>query len=141
MLEFCHPERGLFFAQSGQRTSAVEGSLHASHPTDAIGPVSNLNREPEWHEHTRGYLVLTVSSVDHTGTSHIFVEPDDGGRWRVYGRQLDRDELIDEPTVYWVLWVPNGDMPATALDPGHSPDAFAHQLEFRDVCGVSIRQS
>jgi hypothetical protein len=90
-----------------------------------------------WRSRKRAYLVLTQSSVDHTGTSHIFVEPDDVGRWRVYRRQLDRHELADEPTVYSVVWViPNGwDKPGTPLPAGQAPDSLKDELEFRDVCG------
>jgi len=81
--------------------------------------------------------VLTLTSVDHTGTSHVFVEPDDSGRWRVYQRQLDRRELVDEPTVYSVVWVtPKGwDTPGTALPAGQAPDPMKDELEFRHVCG------
>jgi|GEM_PF-6495403 hypothetical protein len=65
-----------------------------------------------WHDEKRGHLTVTLSSVDHTGTSHIFAEPDYSGRWRVYWRVLDRRELIDEPTAYWALWVvPGRDKP------------------------------
>ncbi len=93
-----------------------------------------------WHDRKRAYLILTVSSVDHTGTSHIFVEPDDSGRWRVYWRQLDRRELIDEPTAYWVLWVMRqGDGPAAPISSDRAGDPFANQIEFRDVCGEKIR--
>jgi hypothetical protein len=90
-----------------------------------------------WQNRKRAYLVLTTSSVDHTGTSHVFVEPDDSGRWRVYRRQLDRRELVDEPTVYSVAWViPNGwDRPGTPLPAGQTPDPMKNELEFRDVCG------
>jgi len=90
-----------------------------------------------WRDRKRGYLTLTLSSVDHTGTSHVFVEPDDSGRWRVYWRLLDAHELTDEPTAYSVIWVtPNGwDKPGTPLSNGEAADPLAHELEFRDVCG------
>jgi hypothetical protein len=90
-----------------------------------------------WRDRKRAYLVLTQSSVDHTGTSHMFVEPDGSGRWRVYRRQLDRRELVDEPTAYLVVWViPNGwDRPGTPLPAGQAPDPMKDELEFRDVCG------
>ena len=90
-----------------------------------------------WRSRKRAYLVLTLTSVDHTGTSHVFVEPDDSGRWRVYQRQLDRRELVDEPTVYSVVWVtPKGwDTPGTALPAGQAPDPMKDELEFRHVCG------
>lgn len=90
-----------------------------------------------WRSRKRAYLILTQSSVDHTGTSHVFVEPDDSGRWRVYWRELDRRELIDEPTAYSLKWViPNGwDKPGTPLPAGQQPDPLNNELEFRDVCG------
>jgi hypothetical protein len=90
-----------------------------------------------WQGRKRGYLMLTLSSVDHTGTAHIFVEPNDSGRWRVYWRQLDRRGLTDEPTAYSILWViPNeGDKPGAALPNDQVPDPFKDQLEFRDLCG------
>jgi hypothetical protein len=89
-----------------------------------------------WRNRKRAYL-MTLSSVDHTGTSHVFVEPDDSGRWRAYRRQLDRQVLVDEPTVYSVTWViPNGlDKPGTSLLEGQAPDSLIHELELRDVCG------
>lgn len=90
-----------------------------------------------WRNQKRGYLILTMSSVDHTGTAHVFIEPDDSGRWRAYRRQVDARKLMDEPTAYWVLWVrPNGwDKPGIPLLPGQEPDSAIHKLEFRDVCG------
>jgi hypothetical protein len=89
-----------------------------------------------WQSHRRAYLILTLSSVDHTGTSHIFVEPDDSGRWRVYRREISR-ELIDVPTAYSVVWVkPNDwDKPGTPLPVGQEPDPLANELEFHDICG------
>ena len=93
-----------------------------------------------WQNRKRAYLVLTMSSVDHTGTSHVFVEPDDAGRWRVYRRVLDRRELIDEPTAYSMEWViPNGwNEPATPLPAGQKPDPLINELEFRDICGEKL---
>jgi hypothetical protein len=90
-----------------------------------------------WRGRKRAYLILTQSSVDHTVTSHIFLEPDDKGRWRVYWRRLDRRELIDEPSTYSVEWaVPNGwDRPGTPLPAGREPDPLTNELEFRDICG------
>ena len=114
------------------------------HPWEASIPIFAQARTfvwQRWHDHKRGYLIFTVSSVDHTGTSHIFVEPDDSWRWRVYWRQLDRRELVDLPSAYWVLWViQRGESSATPLPLDHAPDAFAHELEFRDVCGEIVRQ-
>jgi len=90
-----------------------------------------------WRNRKRAYLVFTGSSVDHTGTSHIFVEPDDTGRWRISRRDLDRRELVDMPTAYSVIWVkPNGwDKPGTPLPAGQAPDPLTDEIEFRDICG------
>jgi len=119
----------------------VPGPLHPWEKSIQVFAQARGFLSQHWRDHKRGYLIFTVSSVDHTGTSHIFVEPDDSSRWRVYWRQLDRRELIDEPTAYWVLWViPGEDKRATPLPSGQAPDPFAHQLELRDVCGEEIRQ-
>jgi len=90
-----------------------------------------------WRTHRRGYLILTLSSVDHTGTAHIFIEPDDSGRWRVYWRQIDARELVDNPTVYWLIWVTQNesDKLTTPVPSGQVPDPLVNKLEFRDVCG------
>jgi len=95
-----------------------------------------------WHDRRRAYLTLTQSSVDYTGTSHIFVEPDDTGRWRIYRRHLDRRELIDEPTVYSLSWVkPNGwEAPGTTIPATQKPDPLNNELEFHDVCGEILGQ-
>src|SRR5262245_27143796 len=58
-----------------------------------------------WTAHHRGYMTLTMSSVDATSTSHIFVEPDDGGRWRVAWRIVRHFGSVDDlPTYYGVEW-------------------------------------
>ncbi len=91
------------------------------HPWESSIPVFAQARIfiwQHWRDRQRAYLTLTVSSVDHTGTSHMFVEPDDGGRWRIYWRQLDDRELIEEPTAYWILWViPQRDKSPSPLTP------------------------
>ncbi len=90
-----------------------------------------------WRDRKRGYLTLTQSSVDQSSTSYVFVEPDDSGRWRVYRRQLNPHELIDEPTAYSVSWaIQNGwDKPGTPLPDSQLPDPLIHELAFHDVCG------
>jgi len=118
------------------------GHFHPSemHPSSELAEARTFLWE-HWQGRKRGYLILTLSSVDRTRTSHIFVEPDDGGRWRVYWRQLDNRELIDEPTAYWVIWVkPSGwDKPGTPLSKEQAPNPLAHELEFRDICGQTDR--
>jgi hypothetical protein len=39
-----------------------------------------------WDEHRRGYIRLSFDSVDANATSHIFIEPDSGGKWQVIWR-------------------------------------------------------
>ena len=92
-----------------------------------------------WSDRKRAYLILTMSSVDNTGTSHLFVESDDSGRWRVYRRVVDR-ELVDQPTAYSLVWVTRDawDRPGKSLPAGRAPDPMTDELEFRDVCGEAM---
>ena len=39
-----------------------------------------------WQTKKRGYLRITFNSVDATGTSHIFIEPDSQGVWQIVWR-------------------------------------------------------
>ena len=116
------------------------------HPWERWGnPVLAQARQflwEHWRDRRRACLTLTQSSVDYTGTSHIFVEPDDSGRWRIYRRHLDRRELIDEPTVYSLSWVkPNGwEAPGTTIPATQKPDPLNNELEFHDVCGERLGQ-
>jgi len=72
----------------------------------------------------------------------MFVEPDDSGRWRIYQRQLDRRELVDQPTVYSLNWVkPNGrEAPGTPIPATQKPDPLNDELEFREICGERTGQ-
>jgi hypothetical protein len=84
-------------------------------------------------------LLLTLSSVDATSTSHVFVEPDEAGRWRVYWRIVRRHSEVDDvPTAYGVRWVipaRDWDAPDTPVPQGQEPDPLRDRLEFRDACG------
>lgn len=92
-----------------------------------------------WRDRKRAYLLLTLSSVDATSTSHVFVEKDEIGRWRVYWRIVRHHSEVDDiPTIYAVRWVipaRDWDTPGTPLAQGQEPDPIRHRLEFRDVCG------
>jgi|SRR6266542_554901 len=91
-----------------------------------------------WRDKKPGYLTITASSVDATSTSHIFVEEDEKGRWRVAWRLvLHIGHINDLPTYYGVEWVrPAGwNKPGLPLRPGEKPDPKKHELEFRDKCG------
>ncbi len=39
-----------------------------------------------WQNKKRGYVRLTFDSVDAAGTSHIFIEPDENGKWQIVWR-------------------------------------------------------
>src|SRR5258707_8044965 len=59
-----------------------------------------------WHNQKPAYLTITASTVDATGTSHIFIEQDETGRWRVAWRIVrDHGSIADLPTYYAVQWV------------------------------------
>lgn len=91
-----------------------------------------------WSRRKPGYLTLTGSSVDASSTSHIFIESDETGRWRVAWRIVRHNGLIhDLPTYYAVDWVRPGGWrkPGLALGVGEHPDPTKHELEFRDKCG------
>jgi hypothetical protein len=95
-----------------------------------------------WHDRKQGYLRLTLSSVDATSTSHIFVE-DNTGRWRVSWRIVRHMGWVDDrPTYYSVQWViPAGfRQPGKALPESQQPDPAKNKLEFRDKCG-EVEQS
>jgi hypothetical protein len=36
-----------------------------------------------WSEKTRGYVRIAMSGIDSTQTTHVFIEPADGSKWRV----------------------------------------------------------
>jgi len=91
-----------------------------------------------WSNQKLAYVTLTGSSVDATSTSHIFIERDELGRWRVAWRIVRHNGLIhDLPTYYAVQWVRPGGWrkPGLPLDVGEQPDPKKHELEFRDKCG------
>ncbi|MFL6229414.1 MAG: hypothetical protein ACJ741_11605 [Pyrinomonadaceae bacterium] len=91
-----------------------------------------------WSEHHAGYLTVTLSSVDATSTAHIFIEQEDGGRWRVAWRWVRHTSEVDDlPTYYAVEWVvpQRWDEPGKPLSKGEQPDPHKHRLGFRDTCG------
>jgi hypothetical protein len=96
-----------------------------------------------WHDQKPAYLTITGSSVDATSTSHIFIEQDDPGRWRVAWRIVRHTgKITDLPTYYAVQWVrpTEWDKPGVPLHDSEKPDATKNKLEFRDKCG-DVEQS
>ena len=120
------------------RLELEDPSPFASEPqTDAI-PRSRTFLWQHWHAQKRAYLILTLHSVDATGTSHVFVEPDNDGRWRVYWRIVrDMNEVSELPTYYAIEWAFRGEWnkPGKPLPKGRQPDPGKHVLNFRDRCG------
>ena len=91
-----------------------------------------------WRDHRQAYLSLTLSSVDATSTSHVFIEQDEGGRWRVSWRIVRHMGVVNDlPTYYSMEWViPGGFRKAgKPLPEGQRPDPANDRLEFRDKCG------
>jgi hypothetical protein len=105
---------------------------------DPIIPRARKFLWQHWHDRKQGYLILTLSSVDATSTSHIFVEQDNSGRWRVSMRIVRHmGEVDDLPTYYSLQWVVPGGFrePGKPLPDGERPDPAKNRLEFRDKCG------
>jgi len=91
-----------------------------------------------WRDHKQAYLRITLSGVDATSTSHVFVEHDNAGRWRVSWRIVRHIGRVDDlPTYYSMEWVtPAGfRKPGKDLPEGQEPDPIKNRLEFRDKCG------
>jgi hypothetical protein len=105
--------------------------------SDPILPSARTFLWQHWHDRKQGYLILTLSSVDATSTSHVFVEQDNTGRWRVYWRIVRHMDVDDLPTYYSIEWViPSGfRQPGKPLPDGQHPDPVNNKLEFRDKCG------
>jgi hypothetical protein len=106
-------------------------------PQDPTLAKARLFLWQHWKDQRLGYLTLTQSSVDARSTSHIFVEQESNGRWRVAWRRVRHSGRIhDSPTYYGVEWVIPGGWrePGTPLPQGEQPDSKRHRLEFRDAC-------
>lgn len=90
-----------------------------------------------WQEKKKAYLILTYHSVDATSTSHIFLERDNTGRWRIYSRLISHHAVYDSPTMYSMRWVipSKEDEPDMPLPQGQPYDPVKHRLEMMDVCG------
>ena len=105
---------------------------------DSTIPRARMFVWEHWRDRKQAYLILTLSSVDATSTSHIFVEQDNTGRWRVSWRIVRHMGRVDDlPTYYAVQGVtPAGfRQPGSPLPDGQQPDPVKNMLEFRDKCG------
>ena len=117
--------------------------LDLSQPGPSITVDARTFLWEHWRDKKAAYLTLTRSSVDATSTSHVFIEQDPAGRWRLAWRIVrDTGHIHDLPTFYSVAWVrPAGwKKPGVPLAPGEKPDPRKHELEFSDKCG-DVEQS
>jgi hypothetical protein len=56
-----------------------------------------------WQTKKRGYIRVSFNSVDATGTSHIFIEPDSGGHWEINWRIVRQHAFIKDNNVVSVV--------------------------------------
>lgn len=95
-----------------------------------------------WKGRQKAYLTITGSSVDATSTSHVFLEKDEMGRWRIYWRMVrDHGEVNDLPTIYVVRRVtPVSDWKTRAAPLPESSyiEPMKYRLELLDICGESV---
>jgi hypothetical protein len=98
------------FLENGELTSAsikgprqIQQYANGGHFDCGRFPVPEAARDfiwTHWQAKTRGYIRLTFHSVDAVSTSHIFIEPDSGGVWRIVRRIVRHTNEIDDlPTI------------------------------------------
>ena len=84
-----------------------------------------------WHARRRGYLIITFWSVDERSTSHVFIEPNGSGEWRVAWRIVRVSGSVDDgPYMYSlrrVVLLPSGKT-GEELSDGVEVDASQYEL-------------
>ncbi len=85
-----------------------------------------------WSEKTRAYVRLAMSGIDSTQTTHVFIEPDQSGKWRVALRGLN--EGYSCPTCH--RWFLSDSLYATSVRWATSKDG--KKLTFRNTRGKKI---
>jgi hypothetical protein len=84
-----------------------------------------------WHAKRRGYIRITFDSVDAMSTSHIFVEPNQRGKWHVAWRIARHNNLITDV----------GEIVAVErAKPGTSDEPGSYVLVFRQKSGGEIER-
>jgi hypothetical protein len=78
--------RDMSLYDDGGHFDCREHSLSDTSPRNCDLPKVRDFIWEHWQKKRRGYIRVTVDSVDTMSTSHIFVEPDDHGFWRVSWR-------------------------------------------------------
>jgi hypothetical protein len=86
-----------------------------------------------WTEKKRAYIRITYNGIDAWSTSHIFIEPNENGEWRVAWRIARRhtipeynDLITDVPTIFTIERVDN------------KPEKGEWALVFKDKTGNII---
>ena len=111
-----------FWAHAFRKDSATDKT------SDSIKASLSKAREfiwQRWQSKRRGYIRLTFDSVDAVSTSHIFVEPDERGSWRVVWRIVRHfGEIDDLPAIRSVERIPSVK--------GQEKENNLYKLVFRD---------
>jgi|SRR5262245_25678905 len=90
-MEFWQPPPTGVVVENRNLTRYADGGEFTSSPMtkrtriDAIGDFIWRH----WSEKRRGYARLSMSGIDSTTITYLFVEPDEAGVWRVACRQVD----------------------------------------------------
>jgi hypothetical protein len=106
-----------------ERLDLTQTTLSHQEERDALRARAREFIWDRWQRYRRAYIVFTQTTVDWISTSHIFIEPDETGRWRVAWRILQENASLlprevtpheptgiirDQPTFYVVERVDDG---------------------------------
>jgi hypothetical protein len=106
--------------------TALKNHQENSHRIDsALETARNFILE-HWQNKKRGYIRVTLDSVDAVSTSHIFIEPDASGKWQITWR-----------IARWHAMIPSGidDLPTIRQVEQKINNVRAPSLIFRDADG------
>lgn len=90
-----------------------------------------------WQARRPAYLMLTGQAIGAVTTTHIFVEAEDSGRWRVAWRIVRSNGVVDDlPMLYDVEWAAAIPL-AEAVKPAEAESGGEGEkiLRFLDHCG------
>lgn len=91
-----------------------------------------------WVARRPAYLMLTGQAIGAVTTTHIFVEAEDSGRWRVAWRIVRSNGVVDDlPMFYGVEWAPATIPGPETEGPADSGSGAGGRkvLRFLDHCG------
>ena len=92
-----------------------------------------------WKDHRRAYVRVDFAGVDNLAESHIFIEPNDAGSWRIVWRMIHHQAVIPPPPLHLM------DLPEiTSVERAkRSKDDWLpgpHVLIFRDKDGKEVQR-